>query len=188
MFTLLHWYLTLFFWRSLLNLESAFRFLHALATWEHKYLRYTNGSFWPPRQIWSCVRINTCTHLCSSVLYLLCLCWWVEISSLMFVVLFSIIMIGASHICVIVINCVGNLPTGSAGLGFLQFCNLNSFRTKFILGFSVFMGLSVPQYFNEYTSVAGYGPVHTHSRWVCNSTTFLHILAVIWRGTNHCLV
>jgi len=90
----------------------------------------------------------------------------------MFVVLFSIIMIGASHICVIVINCVGNLPTGSAGLGFLQFCNLNSFRTKFILGFSVFMGLSVPQYFNEYTSVAGYGPVHTHSRWVCSSTTF----------------
>ncbi|XP_031492119.1 nucleobase-ascorbate transporter 6-like [Nymphaea colorata] len=53
----------------------------------------------------------------------------------------------------------------SAGLSFLQFCNLNSFRTKFILGFSVFMGLSVPQYFNEYTSVAGYGPVHTNARW-----------------------
>lgn len=52
----------------------------------------------------------------------------------------------------------------SAGLGFLQFCNLNSFRTKFILGFSFFMGLSVPQYFNEYTLVAGYGPVHTGSR------------------------
>uniref|UniRef100_A0A0E0D8X8 Nucleobase-ascorbate transporter 6 n=1 Tax=Oryza meridionalis TaxID=40149 RepID=A0A0E0D8X8_9ORYZ len=54
---------------------------------------------------------------------------------------------------------------GMAGVGFLQFCNLNSFRTKFIVGFSVFMGLSVPQYFNEYTSVAGYGPVHTHARW-----------------------
>ncbi|KAG1364054.1 nucleobase-ascorbate transporter 6 [Cocos nucifera] len=54
---------------------------------------------------------------------------------------------------------------GAAGFSFLQFCNLNSFRTKFILGFSVFMGLSVPQYFNEYTSVAGYGPVHTHARW-----------------------
>uniref|UniRef100_A0A803MBY5 Nucleobase-ascorbate transporter 6 n=1 Tax=Chenopodium quinoa TaxID=63459 RepID=A0A803MBY5_CHEQI len=54
---------------------------------------------------------------------------------------------------------------GSAGLGFLQFCNLNSFRTKFILGFSVFMGLSIPQYFNEYTAVKGYGPVHTHARW-----------------------
>uniref|UniRef100_A0A1D1XZB3 Nucleobase-ascorbate transporter 6 n=1 Tax=Anthurium amnicola TaxID=1678845 RepID=A0A1D1XZB3_9ARAE len=54
---------------------------------------------------------------------------------------------------------------GVAGLSFLQFCNLNSFRTKFILGFSIFMGLSVPQYFKEYTSVAGYGPVHTNARW-----------------------
>lgn len=54
---------------------------------------------------------------------------------------------------------------GAVGLSFLQFCNLNSFRTKFILGFSIFMGLSVPQYFNEYTSVAGYGPVHTSARW-----------------------
>uniref|UniRef100_A0A0D9VKV9 Nucleobase-ascorbate transporter 6 n=1 Tax=Leersia perrieri TaxID=77586 RepID=A0A0D9VKV9_9ORYZ len=61
--------------------------------------------------------------------------------------------------------CIFFAYVGSAGIGFLQFCNLNSFRTKFILGFSVFMGLSVPQYFNEYTSVAGYGPVHTHSRW-----------------------
>ncbi|BBH03844.1 Xanthine/uracil permease family protein [Prunus dulcis] len=28
---------------------------------------------------------------------------------------------------------------GAGGLSFLQFCNLNSFRTKFILGFSIFM-------------------------------------------------
>ncbi|CAA2999888.1 nucleobase-ascorbate transporter 6 [Olea europaea subsp. europaea] len=54
---------------------------------------------------------------------------------------------------------------GSAGLSFLQFCNLNSFRTKFILGFSIFMGLSVPQYFNEYTAINGYGPVHSSGRW-----------------------
>ncbi|XP_021832620.1 putative nucleobase-ascorbate transporter 10 [Prunus avium] len=49
----------------------------------------------------------------------------------------------------------------SAGLGFLQFCNLNSFRTKFILGFSFFMGISVPQYFREYRS----GPDHGGPRW-----------------------
>ncbi|XP_075077674.1 nucleobase-ascorbate transporter 6 isoform X1 [Nicotiana tabacum] len=55
---------------------------------------------------------------------------------------------------------------GAGGLSFLQFCNLNSFRTKFILGFSIFLGLSVPQYFNEYTAIAGYGPVHTHRRWL----------------------
>ncbi|KAD2806022.1 hypothetical protein R6Q59_028993 [Mikania micrantha] len=55
---------------------------------------------------------------------------------------------------------------GGVGLSFLQFCNLNTFRTKFILGFSVFLGLSVPQYFNEYEAINGYGPVHTSSRWV----------------------
>lgn len=56
--------------------------------------------------------------------------------------------------------------TGAGGLSFLQFCNLNSFRTKFILGFSIFMGFSIPQYFNGYTAVNGYGPVHTGARWV----------------------
>ncbi|KAK9750984.1 hypothetical protein RND81_02G234000 [Saponaria officinalis] len=54
---------------------------------------------------------------------------------------------------------------GSAGLGFLQFCNLNCFRTKFILGFSVFLGLSIPQYFKQYLALNNYGPVHTHARW-----------------------
>ncbi|XP_057762311.1 nucleobase-ascorbate transporter 7-like [Arachis stenosperma] len=54
---------------------------------------------------------------------------------------------------------------GSAGLSFLQFCNLNSFRTKFILGFSIFMGFSIPQYFHEYTAFKLHGPVHTHARW-----------------------
>ncbi|KAJ0106654.1 hypothetical protein Patl1_17982 [Pistacia atlantica] len=54
---------------------------------------------------------------------------------------------------------------GAVGLSFLQFCHLNSFRVKFILGFSIFIGLSVPQYFNEYTAINGYGPVHTSARW-----------------------
>lgn len=58
------------------------------------------------------------------------------------------------------------VSAGAGGLSLLQFCNLNSFRTKFILGFSVFMGLSVPQYFNEYIAINGYGPVHTGARWV----------------------
>ncbi|KAI8529004.1 hypothetical protein RHMOL_Rhmol12G0192300 [Rhododendron molle] len=54
---------------------------------------------------------------------------------------------------------------GSVGLCFLQFCNLNSFRVKFILGFSIFLGFSIPQYFNEYTAIKGFGPVHTGGRW-----------------------
>ncbi|XP_055834937.1 putative nucleobase-ascorbate transporter 10 [Solanum dulcamara] len=53
----------------------------------------------------------------------------------------------------------------SAGLGFLQFCNLNSFRTNFILGFSLFLGLTLPQYFREHHMCSVSGPFHTHSRW-----------------------
>ncbi|XP_062177710.1 nucleobase-ascorbate transporter 4 isoform X2 [Alnus glutinosa] len=56
----------------------------------------------------------------------------------------------------------------SAGLALLQFCNLNSFRTKFILGFALFMGLSVPQYFNEYLLISSRGPVHTGATWFNN--------------------
>ena len=44
------------------------------------------------------------------------------------------------------------------------------------MGFSLFMGLSVPQYFNEYTSVAGYGPVHTGARWVRELELALHVI------------
>ncbi|XP_058739899.1 nucleobase-ascorbate transporter 6-like [Vicia villosa] len=36
---------------------------------------------------------------------------------------------------------------------------------KFVLGFSIFLGLSIPQYFNEYTTINGFGPFHTGARW-----------------------
>lgn len=68
------------------------------------------------------------------------------------------------------IRCLHPLQAVSAGLGLLQFCNINSFRTKFILGFSFFMGLSIPQYFREYYVVSGYGPVHTRSITVRGSS------------------
>lgn len=75
---------------------------------------------------------------------------------------------------------------GAGGLSFLQYCNLNSFRTKFVLGFSIFLGLSVPQYFNEYTAIKGYGPVHTGGRWVYiklfNPLYFLIFVKIISRG------
>ncbi|KAL4347139.1 hypothetical protein GQ457_17G011710 [Hibiscus cannabinus] len=66
------------------------------------------------------------------------------------------------------IYCVLFAYVASAGLGLLQLCNLNSFRTKFILGFSLFMGLSVPQYFNQHLLVSGHGPVSTGSTWFNN--------------------
>ncbi|KAF1871486.1 hypothetical protein Lal_00020280 [Lupinus albus] len=51
----------------------------------------------------------------------------------------------------------------SAGLGFLQFCNLNNFRTKFVLGLSLFLGISIPQYFSEYYHVKHEASRH---RWL----------------------
>uniref|UniRef100_A0A0E0NZW6 Uncharacterized protein n=1 Tax=Oryza rufipogon TaxID=4529 RepID=A0A0E0NZW6_ORYRU len=53
--------------------------------------------------------------------------------------------------------------TAAAGLCFLQYCNLNTLRTKFILSISLFLGLSIPQYFREYEVFYVFGPVHTHS-------------------------
>ncbi|KAK1316898.1 Nucleobase-ascorbate transporter 7 [Acorus calamus] len=70
--------------------------------------------------------------------------------------------------------CVLFAYAASAGLGLLQFCHLNSFRTKFILGTSIFLGFSVAQYFNEFSLVAGYSPVHTHNR------SFNDIVSVIF--------
>ncbi|KAL8231890.1 hypothetical protein R6Q57_001668 [Mikania cordata] len=56
----------------------------------------------------------------------------------------------------------------SAGLGHLQFCNLNSFRTKFILGLSFSLGLSLPQFFHEKWIVSHHAPMLTHSKWFDN--------------------
>jgi len=39
------------------------------------------------------------------------------------------------------------------------------------------MGLSIPQYFNEYTAIKGYGPVHTGARWV-NVYAFFSLLII----------
>ncbi|KAJ7979458.1 Nucleobase-ascorbate transporter-like protein [Quillaja saponaria] len=62
----------------------------------------------------------------------------------------------------------------SAGLGFLQFCNLNSFRTKFILGLSFFLGISIPQYFREYYHPGpNYVDIHLGSRWFNDIVTVI---------------
>lgn len=63
------------------------------------------------------------------------------------------------------IYCVLFGIVAATGISFLQFTNLNSLRSLFIVGVSLFLGLSIPQYFNEYTAAAGYGPVRSGSRW-----------------------
>jgi len=52
------------------------------------------------------------------------------------------------------------------------------------------MGLSIPQYFNEYTAIHGYGPVHTGARWVTAYDSlpliryFDQFCPVHWRGSS----
>ncbi|WOK91494.1 hypothetical protein Cni_G00185 [Canna indica] len=53
----------------------------------------------------------------------------------------------------------------AVGLSFLQFTNMNSMRNLFITGVSIFLGLSIPQYFFHYTSSAQHGPAHTKAEW-----------------------
>ncbi|KAI4998544.1 hypothetical protein ZWY2020_053886 [Hordeum vulgare] len=59
--------------------------------------------------------------------------------------------------------CVLFAYSAAAGLCYLQYCNLNTLRTKFILCISLFLGLSIPQYFREFETFYGFGPAHTRS-------------------------
>lgn len=53
----------------------------------------------------------------------------------------------------------------SVGLSFLQFTNMNSMRNLIITGLSLFLGISVPQFFNEYWNPSRHGLVHTNAGW-----------------------
>uniref|UniRef100_A0A0R0FHH8 Uncharacterized protein n=1 Tax=Glycine max TaxID=3847 RepID=A0A0R0FHH8_SOYBN len=66
----------------------------------------------------------------------------------------------------------------SAGLGYLQFCNLNNFRNKSVLCISFFLGLSIPQYFTEYYHLKQHYEV---LRWVSNDRCTHNVV-----GTSTC--
>ncbi|KAJ4842900.1 N-terminal acetyltransferase [Turnera subulata] len=53
----------------------------------------------------------------------------------------------------------------SVGLSFLQFTNMNSMRNLIITGLSLFLGMSIPQFFNEYWNPSHRGLVHTNAGW-----------------------
>ncbi|XP_073058215.1 nucleobase-ascorbate transporter 1-like isoform X3 [Primulina eburnea] len=53
---------------------------------------------------------------------------------------------------------------GSVGLSFLQFTNMNSMRNLLITGLSLFLGISVPQFFDNYWNPP-HGLVHTKAGW-----------------------
>lgn len=68
------------------------------------------------------------------------------------------------------INLIITILPASVGLSFLQFTNMNSMRNLFIVGVSLFLGLSIPEYFREYTTGAFHGPAHTRAGWVSVSS------------------
>ncbi|EFJ09964.1 hypothetical protein SELMODRAFT_159848 [Selaginella moellendorffii] len=63
------------------------------------------------------------------------------------------------------IYCVTFAVLAAVGISYLQFVNLNITRNLFILGFALFMGFSVPQYFYEFRSTSNHGPVNTNAEW-----------------------
>ncbi|KAI5604080.1 hypothetical protein BDE02_01G261700 [Populus trichocarpa] len=64
---------------------------------------------------------------------------------------------------------------------------LNSFRTKFILGFSLFLGLPVPQYFKEYLLVSGRGPFNDIMQLIFSSPATVAILVACFLDCTHSL-
>ncbi|XP_062192988.1 nucleobase-ascorbate transporter 2-like [Phragmites australis] len=63
------------------------------------------------------------------------------------------------------IYCVLFGYVGAVGLSFLQFTNMNSIRNLFIVGVSLFLGISIPEYFFRFTMAAQQGPAHTRAGW-----------------------
>ncbi|XP_043816729.1 nucleobase-ascorbate transporter 6 isoform X2 [Manihot esculenta] len=56
----------------------------------------------------------------------------------------------------------------TSGLEDIHYCNLNRFRTRFILGFALFMGLSMNQYFDTYDVFSGQPLPNASSSWFKN--------------------
>jgi len=69
---------------------------------------------------------------------------------------------------ILICGCASDLVRVAAavGISFIQFTNNNSMRNLYIIGLSLFLGISVPQYFKEFTLSAGHGPVKTNAGWV----------------------
>ncbi|TVU06441.1 hypothetical protein EJB05_49657 [Eragrostis curvula] len=63
------------------------------------------------------------------------------------------------------IYCVLFGYVGAVGLSFLQFTNMNSMRNLFIIGVSLFLGISIPEYFFRFTIGAQHEPAHTRAGW-----------------------
>ncbi|GFP92711.1 nucleobase-ascorbate transporter 3 [Phtheirospermum japonicum] len=63
------------------------------------------------------------------------------------------------------IYCILYGIVAAIGISFIQFTNNNSMRNIYILGVSLFLGISIPQYFIMNTDMNGHGPVRTNGGW-----------------------
>ncbi|KAH7848616.1 hypothetical protein Vadar_005170 [Vaccinium darrowii] len=53
----------------------------------------------------------------------------------------------------------------AVGVSFIQYANTNSLRNIYVLGVSLFLGISIPQYFTMHTDGSGHGPLRTSAGW-----------------------
>ncbi|KAL5705082.1 N-terminal acetyltransferase [Ranunculus cassubicifolius] len=53
----------------------------------------------------------------------------------------------------------------ATGISYVQFINFNSMRNLYILGLSLFLGISIPQYFVEFNTAANHYPIKTPGGW-----------------------
>lgn len=63
------------------------------------------------------------------------------------------------------IYCVLYGIVAATGISFMQFANNNSMRNIYKLGLSLFLGMSISQYFVMNTDASGHGPVKTNGGW-----------------------
>ncbi|XP_027329987.1 nucleobase-ascorbate transporter 3 [Abrus precatorius] len=63
------------------------------------------------------------------------------------------------------IYCVLFGIVAAVGISFIQFANNNSIRNIYVLGLTLFLGISIPQYFVMNTAPDGHGPVRTDGGW-----------------------
>lgn len=63
------------------------------------------------------------------------------------------------------IYCVLFGIVAAVGISFIQFANSNSMRNIYVLGLTLFLAISIPQYFIMNTAPNGHGPVRTNGGW-----------------------
>lgn len=126
------------------------------------------------RKIWCLLCINSFANICCHILCAICHCWWVSFCMQCIFWTSSLVFKEAD------IDFLSTyFTTAAVGISFIQFANPNSMRNIYVLGLSLFLGISIPQYFIMNTDVTGHGPVKTGGGWVRKFLIFAFGL-ILW--------